>query len=207
MILPPPKAGNFIFILMAKSAPTKKAASKPAAATSTATSPTESGTAPAFLDFFKDELRDIYWAENHLIKALPKMQDAATSEVLANAISTHLEQTRGHVARLEQVFQLLGEAPKARKCDAMEGLAKEGEGCIETTEAGTATRDVAIIMSSQKVEHYEIATYGGLIQLANTIGLADVADILAETLAEEKETDELLTDIAENSINYEASAE
>nr|MDQ3073706.1 ferritin-like domain-containing protein [Bacteroidota bacterium] len=150
---------------------------------------------------------DIYWAENHLVKALPKMQKAATSTQLANAIGEHLEVTKTHVTRLEQVFELLGKKAQAKKCDAMEGLSKEGEGIIEDTEEGTATRDVGIIMASQKVEHYEIATYGGLTQLAKTLGQTDVADLLAQTLMEEKEADQMLSDIAENDINYEASTE
>jgi ferritin-like metal-binding protein YciE len=162
---------------------------------------------PALMELFVDCIKDIYWAENHLVKILPKMQKAATSAELAAAIGNHLKQTEGHVARLEQIFDLLGEKKQAKKCDAMEGLAKEGEGIIESTEAGTTTRDVGIILASQKVEHYEIATYGGLTQLANTLGLTEVAQILAETLAEEKETDALLTEIAENNINYKAAEE
>jgi ferritin-like metal-binding protein YciE len=162
---------------------------------------------PALLEFFKDEIKDIYWAEKHLTKALPKMKKAATSSELANAIGEHLEVTKTHVARLEQVFELLGEKPKAKKCEAMEGISKEGESIIEDTEEGTATRDVGIIMASQKVEHYEIATYGGLKQLATTLGLSDIADLLEQTLNEEKEADETLTGIAENNINYEAASE
>ena len=111
------------------------------------------------------------------------------------------------MSRLEQVFELLEEKPLAKKCDAMEGLTKEGEGIIESTESGTATRDVGIILASQKVEHYEIATYGGLTQLAKTLGLDDVAELLYQTLAEEKAADQLLTDVAENNINYKASEE
>ncbi|RZA06178.1 MAG: ferritin-like domain-containing protein, partial [Moraxellaceae bacterium] len=141
------------------------------------------------------------------VKNLPKMSKAATSNALVKAIDDHLAQTKTHVSRLEQVFELLGEKPIAKKCDAMEGLGKEGEGIVESTEAGTATRDVGIILASQKVEHYEIATYGGLHQLAVTLGLDDVAALLAETLAEEKQADQLLTDIAENDVNYKASEE
>jgi ferritin-like metal-binding protein YciE len=168
---------------------------------------TSAGAQPALMKLFLDSLRDIYWAENHLVKALPKMMHSATSEKLSAAIANHLEETTEHVSRLEQIFELLGEEAIAKKCDAMEGLSKEGEVIIESTDQGTATRDVGIILASQKVEHYEIATYGGLTQLAATLGLEDVADILAETLAEEKQADELLTEIAENSINYEAADE
>lgn len=162
---------------------------------------------PALMELFVDCVKDIYWAENHLVKTLPKMQEAATSSELSEAIGAHLAETKVHVTRLEQVFELLGEKAQAKKCDAMEGLSKEGENIIESTEAGTATRDVGIILASQKVEHYEIATYGGIHQLAITLGLDEVADLLAETLAEEKAADEKLTGVAENSINYKAAEE
>ena len=158
-------------------------------------------------EFFKDELKDIYWAEKHLVKTLPKMKKAATSKELQQAFADHLEATKTHVTRLEEVFGLLGKKPQAKKCDAMEGITKEGEGIIEETEAGTATRDVGLILAGQKVEHYEISTYGGLAQLARTLSLDEVAEILETTLAEEKEADELLTTVAENSINYEAAEE
>jgi ferritin-like metal-binding protein YciE len=161
----------------------------------------------ALLNFFVDEVKDIYWAEKHLVKALPKMKKAATSPELQNAFDTHLQQTQEHVTRLEEVFNLLGEKPQAKKCDAMEGLIQEGESVIEDTEAGSATRDVGLIVSAQKVEHYEIAAYGGLAQLAKTLGRDDIKNILGTTLSEEKETDELLTEIAENKINYQASEE
>jgi len=156
---------------------------------------------------FEDTLKDIYWAEKHLVKALPKLEKAATSEELQQAFADHLEQTKEHVTRLENVFEMIGEKAQAKKCDAMEGITKEGEGVIEETEEGTATRDVALIMAGQKAEHYEIATYGGLVQLAKTLGYEDVAGVLHQTLEEEKEADELLTEIAENNINYEASEE
>lgn len=162
---------------------------------------------PALMELFLDGIKDIYWAENHLVKNLPKMQRAATSPELATAIENHLAETETHVKRLIKIFDLLDEKPQAKKCDAMEGLTKEGEGIIESTEEGTATRDVGIILASQKVEHYEIASYGGLAQLAKTLGLTDVAGVLAETLAEEKKADSLLTDIAENSINFKAADE
>ncbi len=135
------------------------------------------------------------------------MSQAASSKQLVSAIEQHLAQTVEHVSRLEQIFGLLEQKAIAKKCDAMEGLTKEGEGVIESTDAGTATRDVGIILSSQKVEHYEIASYSGLIQLATTLGLEKVADILAETLAEEQASDELLASIAENDIVYQASQE
>lgn len=154
-------------------------------------------------ELFLDCIKDIYWAENHLVKNLPKMQKAAGSQKLQQAFADHLEVTVGHVARLEQVFDLLGEKKQAKKCDAMEGISIEGEGLIEDTEAGTTARDTALIFAAQKVEHYEIGTYGGLAQLAKTLGKEDVAAILAQTLAEEKEADALLSSIAENDIAYQ----
>jgi len=156
---------------------------------------------------FEDSLKDIYWAEKNLTKALPKMQKAATTEELKNAIEEHLTQTENQVARLEEVFDLIGKKAQAKKCDAMEGLIKEGESIVEETEEGSMTRDVGIIMAAQKIEHYEIATYGGLAQIATTMGLDEAADLLNETLDEEKETDQLLTEIAENNINWEAEQE
>jgi ferritin-like metal-binding protein YciE len=162
---------------------------------------------PALMELFIDSIKDIYWAENHLVKSLPKMQQAATSQELSKAIESHLEETKLHVTRLEQVFELLGEKAQAKKCDAMEGLSKEGESIVESTEAGTATRDVGIILASQKIEHYEIATYGGIHQLAITLGLTEVAELFAKTLEEEKTADQKLTDVAENSINFAAADE
>jgi len=164
-------------------------------------------TDPALMEFIVDELKDIYWAEKHLVKTLPKMKKAATSAELANALADHLEVTKTHVTRLEQVFEILGKKAQAKKCDAMEGLAKEGASIIEDTETGSSTRDVGIIFACQKVEHYEIATYGCLKQVAITLGLDDAAELLDQTLSDEKEADETLTGIAENDINYEASEE
>lgn len=162
---------------------------------------------PALNELFMDGIMDLYWAENHLVKTLPKMIKAATSPALVKAITNHLKETEGHVTRLEQIFKLMGKAPIAKKCDAMEGLAKEGEGIIESTEPETATRDVGIILASQKVEHYEIASYGGLLQLAITLGLPDAASLLEQTLAEEKAADTLLTEVAEDEVNYTAAEE
>lgn len=169
----------------------------------------ESGekTEPALRDLFIDELKDIYWAEKHLTKVLPKMQKGATSGALSAAIGEHLEITKVHVQRLEEVFSLLGEKAAAKKCDGMEGLTTEGETVMEETEKGSATRDAGIIISAQKVEHYEISAYGSLRQLALTLGEKKVAKILEQTLNEEKEADQLLTNIAENDINYEAAEE
>ncbi|MDQ6762779.1 MAG: ferritin-like domain-containing protein [Bacteroidota bacterium] len=182
--------------------------SKSGKASTTQSASAGKGAADGMLkDFFVDELKDIYWAEKHLVKTLPKMKKAATSTELQNAFADHLETTKTHVTRLEQAFEALGKKAQAKKCDAMEGITKEGESIIEETEAGTSTRDVGLILAGQKVEHYEISTYGGLAQLATTLGLTEVADLLSQTLAEEKEADSLLTDIAENSVNYEAAEE
>jgi len=158
-------------------------------------------------EFFVDELKDILWAEQKLVKTLPKLQKAATSGELQDAFESHLEETKTHVDRLEQVFKLLGEKATAKKCDAMEGITEEGSSVIEDTDEGTATRDVALIMAGQKAEHYEIATYGGLIQIARTLGQEDVADLLEETLEEEKQADQKLTEIAEAGVNSQAGNE
>ncbi len=194
---------------MAKTATAKKssAPAKKNAATATKQQPSSKSGDSMLQDFFADELKDIYWAEKHLVKTLPKMKRAATSPELQQAFADHLQTTMTHVSRLEQVFELLGKKPQAKKCDAMAGITEEGAGIIEETEKGTATRDVGLILAGQKVEHYEIATYGGLAQLARTLGHDDVAEILETTLAEEKEADDLLTDIAENKVNYSASQE
>ncbi|HEX3768462.1 MAG TPA: ferritin-like domain-containing protein [Puia sp.] len=159
------------------------------------------------MDFFHDEIKDIYWAEKHLLKAIPKMSKAATAPELKEAFNNHLEETRGHVERLEQVFEMLGFRPQAKKCEAMEGITKEGDGIVEETETGTSTRDVGLILAAQKVEHYEISTYGGLRQLARNLGRDDVAEILETTLNEEKTADETLTAIAEENVNYDAAQE
>lgn len=159
------------------------------------------------LEFFHGEIKDIYWAEKHLLKAIPKMSKAATAPELKEAFNNHLEETKGHVERLEQVFELLGFKPQTKKCDAMEGITKEGDGIVEETEEGSSTRDVGLILAGQKVEHYEISTYGGLTQLARNLGRDDVAEILETTLNEEKTADETLTAIAEENVNYDAAQE
>ena len=182
-----------------KAAPKKKSASRKQSGSGEGNTQLEK--------FFTDSLKDMYWAEKALTKALPKMQKAATTEELQSAIEEHIAQTEEQVTRLEEVFELLGQKAQAKKCEAMEGLIKEGESIVEETEDGSMTRDVGIIMAAQKVEHYEIATYGGLVSLARTLGKEDVAEILATTLEEEKQTDEGLTEIAENSINWEAEHE
>ncbi len=160
-----------------------------------------------FHEFFVDELKDIYWAEKHLVTALPKMKKAATSPELAAAFDKHLGETKTHVETLEKVFELLGEKAAAKKCDAMAGILEEANGIIEDTEKGTMIRDCGLILGAQKVEHYEIATYGGLRTLAAAMGHDDVAKLLQKTLDNEKATDEALTGIAESVVNTEAIAE
>lgn len=157
--------------------------------------------------FFTEALKDIYYAEKSLTKALPKMAKASTTEELSQAFEQHKVQTEEHVKRLEQVFELMGQKPQAKKCEAMDGLQKEAETFIEETQEGSLTRDVSLIISAQKVEHYEIAAYGGLAQLATTFGMTEIADLLQQTLEEEKETDENLTYIAENNVNFPAGIE
>ena len=157
--------------------------------------------------FFVNELKDIYNAEQQLLKALPEMKQAATTEELEDAFEHHLKQTERHVKRLDKVFQLIGKSAIGKKCEAMEGLIKEGRAVINETKEGSMTRDAALIIGAQKIEHYEIATYGGLVQLAITMGLHKAADILEKTLNEEEETDRYLTEIAETRINMEAEDE
>ena len=157
--------------------------------------------------FFIQQLRDVYWAEKKLVKTLPKLAEAATSSRLKQAFNDHLEQTINHVTRLENVFNLLGEEPKALKCPAMAGIVDEGADIIDETDEGSAQRDVGLIFAAQKAEHYEIATYGGLVTLARTMGHDDAAELLDQTLAEEKITDSLLTKIAEEDANVKANNE
>ena len=156
---------------------------------------------------FTDSLKDIYWAEKQLTKTLPKMKKAATTDELKSAIEEHLAQTEGHVKRLEQVFDMCGKKVQAKKCDAMEGLIKEGDSIVEETQSGSMTRDAGIIMAAQKVEHYEIATYGSLVQIAKTLGMNDAAEVLHLTLDEEKQADEKLTEVAEWHVNQAAEKE
>jgi ferritin-like metal-binding protein YciE len=189
---------------------TTKASSRTTSKTTSKTSAAKSknNSEPSkFQQLFMDELKDIYWAEKNLVKSLPKMQKAATSEELANAIAEHVEATKGHVSRLEQVFEMLGAKAIAKKCPAMEGLIAEGQEVVSDTEEDTAVRDAGIIVCSQKIEHYEIAAYGSLRTLANRMGQSEIASLLEQTLEEEKETDQTLTQIAESSVNEEAAAE
>ncbi|RBQ05438.1 ferritin-like domain-containing protein [Pedobacter miscanthi] len=160
-----------------------------------------------FHKFFVDELKDIYWAEKHLVKALPKMKKAATSSELAAAFDKHTAETETHIDTLEQIFALLDEKAVAKKCDAMAGLLEEANGIIEETDKGTMIRDAGLILAAQKVEHYEIATYGTLKVFAENMGHTEVANLLAQTLENEKATDVALTEVAESFVNEEAAAE
>jgi ferritin-like metal-binding protein YciE len=193
-----------------RSAPARKSTSRKVTASKTSgnsksNSKVENGS--LLQQFFIDSLKDIYWAEKALTKALPKMSKNATSEELKKAFDQHLEVTRNQIGRLEQVFEALGEKAQAKKCDAMAGLVEESESIMDETKDDTFTRDAALIIAAQKVEHYEIATYGGLVQLAKTMNKGNIAKMLEATLAEEKEADILLTQIAEAGINEIATNE
>jgi len=186
-----------------KQAPAKgsaKASGKPAAKTGKMEN-------SEFHEFFVDELKDIYWAEKHLVKALPKMKKAATSPELAAAFEKHTQETQSHIDTLEQVFALLEEKAVAKKCDAMAGLLEEATGIIEDTDAGTMIRDAGLILAAQKVEHYEIATYGTLKVFAENMGHTEVAELLGQTLEKEKATDVTLTECAVRFVNQAAAQE
>jgi ferritin-like metal-binding protein YciE len=154
-------------------------------------------------ELYIDELKDLYNAENQLVKALPKITKAASSNELRQGFEEHLEQTKGHVQRLEKIFQVLGESPKGKKCKGMEGLIEEGS---EVTEEGYegSVLDAALVGAAQRVEHYEIAGYGTVRSMAETLGEDDHVSLLEETLEEEKQTDEKLTQRA-GRINTQAN--
>jgi ferritin-like metal-binding protein YciE len=153
-----------------------------------------------------DELRDLYNAENQLIKALPKMAKAASSEELQDAFEKHLEQTKTHVERLEEVFEEIGEKPKGKTCKAMKGLIEEGSEILHE-DGEEAVIDAGIIVAAQKVEHYEIAGYGSVRTFAQLLGKDRSADLLQTTLEEESEANELLNKLAEDIVNPEALME
>ncbi|MGN6477302.1 MAG: YciE/YciF ferroxidase family protein [Flavipsychrobacter sp.] len=194
--------------------PAKKlatAARKTTAKSTASRSSQKKQTAPANMDgqeqdnllykLFVDMLKDMLWAEKHLVTQLNTMQTVATTSQLQEAFEDHKFATQKHVSRLEKVFKLLGVEPEVKKCDAMEGLTNEANSMIQETKEGTMTRDAALIIAAQKVEHYEIASYGSLVQVARTLGNEEAASILEKTLWEEEDTDQLLTDIAESDIN------
>jgi ferritin-like metal-binding protein YciE len=159
----------------------------------------------ALKELYVDELRDIYNAENQLVKALPKMAKAANSEDLRNGFEQHLEQTRGHVQRLEQIFKDLGEKASGKKCKGMEGLVAEGQEMMDEDFEGDVM-DAALISAAQRVEHYEIAAYGTVRTYAELLGEKNAVQLLEQTLEEEKETDQKLTDLASD-INVKAMGE
>lgn len=156
------------------------------------------------MKLFEDQLKDIYWAEKALIKALPKMIKKTTSPELVDALTSHLDETKNQVSRLEQVFETIDKKAKTEKCDAMEGLIKEAEEIMEDCEKG-AMCDAGIIAAAQKVEHYEIATYGTIRHFAETLGLTEAVKLLEATLKEEKAADEKLSELATDTINLEAA--
>jgi ferritin-like metal-binding protein YciE len=158
------------------------------------------------MQLFEDELKDIYWAEKALIKAIPKMIKNATSQELIAALTSHLAETEDQVLRLEDVFASIGKKATAVKCEATVGLIKEAEEIMEECETG-AMRDAGIISAAQKVEHYEIATYGTLRQFAETLGLSEAVLLLEATLIEEKAADVKLTEVAVSAVNIDASEE
>lgn len=166
----------------------------------------KSDVAKSLYDLFEDGLKDIYWAEHALVHALPKMFENATDNKLKTAIKEHLDQTIVQVARLEEVFASIGSKAEAKKCDAMEGLLKEGESIMQETEAG-AVRDAGIISAAQKVEHYEMATYGTLAAYAKTLNERTALDLLLKTLGEEKKADCLLSTIADTTLNSQAMSD
>ncbi len=155
-------------------------------------------------ELFLTELKDIYWAEKALVMALPKMAKKATNSELVAAIDDHLAVTETHVERLEQVFSEIGETATSKKCEAMAGLIEEAEEIMKE-QKDDVVRDAAIIAAAQKVEHYEIASYGTLVAFAEILGESSSAKLLEQTLNEEKEADKTLTEIATSSVNSEAA--
>jgi len=184
----------------------KKSAAKKSGSRSQAETATEGMESSQLMKLFEDELKDIYWAEKVLTKALPKMAKNATSQELVDAIENHLTETEEQISRLEQVFEIIGKKAVAKKCEAMAGLIKEGEEIMSDCEEG-AMRDAGIISASQKIEHYEIASYGTLRTFAEVLGLTDAAELLEQTLNEEKTADETLTEVATSAINVQAAQE
>jgi ferritin-like metal-binding protein YciE len=156
-------------------------------------------------DLFLDTLKDIYYAEKQILKALPKMAKAAQSEKLQAAFEKHHDETEGQIERLEQVFELLGKAARGKKCDAIEGILDEGKEVMEEY-AGTPALDAGLLAAAQAVEHYEISRYGTLKAWAGKLNMPQAVKLLDQTLAEEKKTDDTLTKIAETAVNYEAAA-
>lgn len=164
----------------------------------------KSDAAHGLRELFENGLQDLYWAEKTLTKTIPRMAKNASSPELVSALENHLSETEEHVSRLERIFESAGMKAVAKKCDAMEGIIKEGDHIMQETEIG-AVRDAGIINASQKVEHYEISAYGTLHAFAETLGESEAAELLAMTLSEEKKADATLTGIAVNAINQNAA--
>lgn len=162
---------------------------------------------PLFRKFFTEALQDIYWAEKHVPEGLKKMQQAATCKRLIAALKKHESESPEQLALLEQIFAALGEKPKAKKCEAMAGLLKETDAAIEDTEQDSFVRNAALILCAQKIEHYEIATYGTLRALAAYLPEQEIGQLLGDLLEGEKKADVLLTEIAEAYVNQPASEE
>jgi len=156
-------------------------------------------------DLFLDTLKDIYFAEKQILKALPKMAKAATSDKLRAAFEKHQDETEGQIGRLEQIFELLGKPARGRKCDAIEGILDEGKEIIDEY-AKTFALDAGLLAAAQAVEHYEISRYGTLKAWATKLNMPEAVKLLDQTLTEEKKTDESLTKIAETAVNAEAEA-
>jgi ferritin-like metal-binding protein YciE len=156
-------------------------------------------------ELFLDTLKDIYYAEKHILKALPKMAKAATSEKLQAAFEKHYDETEGQIERLEKIFELLGKAARGKKCDAIEGLIDEGKEIMEQY-VDTPALDAGLLAAAQAIEHYEISRYGTLKAWAAKLNMPQAIKLLDQTLAEEKKTDETLSKIAETAVNYEAAA-
>jgi ferritin-like metal-binding protein YciE len=156
---------------------------------------------------FLNELKGVYYAEKELIDNMPDMADAATTDQVRQAFQMHLEETRNQVVRLERIFQSINEEPDTMTCNAIDGLADDADMVISNTEAGTLTRDAALIIAAQKVEHHEIAAYGSLHSLAQLLGYTEATQLIEQTLQEEKNTDKKLTQLAETFVNERAKAE
>ena len=179
-----------------------KTSSRSKSTSNTSTEPMDS----KLQKLFEEELKDIYWAEKALVKAIPKMIKKASSPELIEALEAHLNETEEQVRRVEQVFSVLGKDAKTKKCEAMDGLISEADSIISESEEGVM-RDAGIISAVQKIEHYEIASYGTLRTFAQTLGLHEAVTLLERTLDEEKAADDKLTEVAEATINVEAAAE
>lgn len=180
-----------------------KSASKSAAKGGNGQAKSGKGGEQGLEKLLKDQLQDAYYFEKKLVKALGKMAKKATNEDLRNGFLQHQQETEGQVQRLEEIFEMLGERPKAKRCPAMDGLVEEAEEIMDEF-SDDAALDAGLVCAAQKVEHYEIATYGSMVAWAQQLGHEDVAEALTATLEEEKACDEQLTEVAEAVVNIEA---